>query len=117
MSGSGGDMFPYMFHQMKIGPLIGTKTWGGLVGWGGEPPLLDGGFISAPSTGFYDVNGKWAVEAEGVAPDIMVEDDDAAIIAGHDPQLERGVAEALKLLQAAPVVLQPVPKGPDRVHK
>ena len=115
MSGSGGDMFPYMFRQMKIGPLIGTKTWGGLVGWGGEPPLLDGGFISAPSAGFYDLSGHWAVEAEGVAPDIQVEQDDAALIAGHDPQLERGVAEALRMLQENPVELKPVPKGPNRM--
>ncbi len=116
MSGSGGDMFPYMFHQMKIGPLIGTKTWGGLVGWGGEPRFVDGGFISAPSTGFYDVNGHWAVENEGVPPDIEVEQNPAEQLAGHDPQLERAVAEALKLLREHPVDLKPVPPGPDRAH-
>ena len=116
MSGSGGDMFPYMFRQMDIGPLIGTKTWGGLVGWGGEPQLVDGGFISAPSTGFYDPSGHWAVENEGVAPDIEVEQTPAEVIAGHDPQLERGVAEAMKRLREHPVKLQPVPAPPDRVH-
>jgi len=116
MSGSGGDMFPYMFKQMHIGPLIGTRTWGGLVGWGGEPRLIDGGFISAPSTGFYDPSGKWAVENEGVSPDIEVEQTPALQIAGHDPQLERAVAEAMKLLREHPVELKPTPPGPDRVH-
>ncbi len=116
MSGSGGDMFPYMFKQMGIGPLIGTKTWGGLVGWGGEPRFVDGGFISAPSTGFYDPQGHWAVENEGVAPDIEVEQTPAQLIAGHDPQLERGVAEAMKRLQEHPFERKPVPPGPDRAH-
>jgi tricorn protease len=116
MSGSGGDMFPYMFKQMHIGPLIGTKTWGGLVGWGGEPRLVDGGFISAPSTGFYNPDGQWDVENLGVAPDIEVEEDPAQQIAGHDTQLERGVAEALRLLQENPVQLKGEPAAPDRVH-
>jgi len=116
MSGSGGDMFPYMFKQMGIGPLVGTKTWGGLVGWGGEPRFVDGGFISAPSTGFYDPQGHWAVENEGVAPDIEVEQTPAQLIAGHDPQLERGVAEAMKRLKEHPFERKPVPPGPDRAH-
>ena len=116
MSGSGGDMFPYMFHQMRIGPLIGTKTWGGLVGWGGEPRFVDDGYISAPSTGFYDTDGHWAVENEGVAPDLEVEEDPAAQIAGHDTQLERGVAEAMRLLREHPVELKGEPPAPDRVH-
>jgi tricorn protease len=116
MSGSGGDMFPYMFRQLGIGPLIGTRTWGGLVGWGGEPRLIDGGFISAPSTGFYDPAGHWAVENEGVAPDIEVEQVPAEQIAGRDPQLERAVAEAMRLLREHPVELKPQPPAPDRVH-
>jgi len=116
MSGSGGDMFPYMFREMHIGPLIGTKTWGGLVGWGGEPPFIDGGYISAPSTGFYNPDGQWDVEDVGVAPDIEVEEDPAAQLAGHDNQLERGVAEALRLLQENPMRLKPQPPAPDRVH-
>ena len=116
MSGSGGDMFPYMFRQMKVGPLIGTKTWGGLVGWGGEPRFVDGGFISAPSTGFYNPDGQWDVENKGVPPDIEVEQTPAQQIAGHDPQLERAVEEAMKLLKAHPVNLKPVPPGPDRAH-
>ena len=116
MSGSGGDMFPYMFRQMKIGPLIGTRTWGGLVGWGGEPRFVDGGFISAPSTGFYNTDGQWDVENIGVAPDIQVEQTAADLNAGRDPQLERGVAEALRLLKEHPVELKPEPPAPDRAH-
>ena len=116
MSGSGGDAFPYMFRQMKIGPLIGTKTWGGLVGYGGEPDLVDGGYISAPSIGFYDNDGKWAVENEGVAPDIEVEQTPTEQLAGHDPQLERAVAEAMRLLREQPMQLKAVPPGPDRTH-
>ncbi|MDE3151623.1 MAG: PD40 domain-containing protein [Gemmatimonadota bacterium] len=116
MSGSGGDMFPFMFRQMKVGPLIGTKTWGGLVGWGGEPRFVDGGFISAPSTGFYNPDGQWDVENKGVPPDIEVEQTPAERNAGHDPQLEGAVAEAMKLLKEHPVNLKPVPPAPDRVH-
>lgn len=117
MSGSGGDMFPYMFRQMEIGPLIGTKTWGGLVGWGGEPSLIDGGFISAPSIGFYNVDGQWDVEAVGVAPDIEVEQTPAEQIAGRDPQLERAVAEAMKELRLHPVDLKATPPAPIRVRR
>ncbi|MGH7523508.1 MAG: S41 family peptidase [Gemmatimonadales bacterium] len=116
MSGSGGDMFPYMFRQLGIGPLIGTRTWGGLVGWGGEPPLIDGGFISAPSTGFYNPAGQWDVENQGVAPDITVAEDPAQLRTGHDVQLERAVTEALRLLREHPVALMGEPAAPDRVH-
>ncbi len=116
MSGSGGDMFPYMFREMSLGPLIGTRTWGGLVGWGGEPALIDGGFISAPSTGFFNPAGEWDVENKGVAPDIQVEEKPSEQIAGHDNQLERAVTEALRLLAEHPVVLKSQPAPPDRVH-
>jgi tricorn protease len=68
MSGSGGDMLPYMFRMMEIGPMVGTRTWGGLVGIWDVPALIDGGYITAPRGGFYDVKGEWAVENEGVAP-------------------------------------------------
>ncbi len=111
-AGSGGDLLPYMFRFRKIGPLIGTRTWGGLVGIWDVPPLVDGGFITAPRGGFYDLQGRWAVENEGVAPDIEVEQEPAAVAAGHDPQLERAVAEALKLLEAHPVRIVPQPPDP-----
>jgi tricorn protease len=72
-AGSGGDALPYYFHLRKIGPLVGTRTWGALVGTTGLAPTIDGGGITAPSLAFYDLNGKWAVENEGIAPDIEVE--------------------------------------------
>lgn len=97
-AGSGGDALPYMFKQRKMGPLIGTRTWGGLVGTLGVPPTIDGGGITAPSLAFYTLDGKWAVENEGVAPDIEVEYTPAEVMKGRDPQLERAVQEAMKLL-------------------
>ena len=86
-AGSGGDLLPYLFRFREIGPLVGTKTWGGLVGTWDTPPLIDGGGFVAPRGGFFDVNGEWAVEAERVAPDIEVRNDPAPVIAGGDPQL------------------------------
>jgi len=104
-AGSGGDLLPYMFRLRKIGPLVGTRTWGGLVGIWDVPPLMDGGFITAPRGGFYDLEGRWSVENEGVAPDIEVEQDPKLVAQGHDPQLERAVAVALELLEAHPVTI------------
>ena len=98
-AGSGGDLLPYLFRFHDVGPLVGTKTWGGLVGTWDTPPLIDGGRFVAPRGGFFDVNGEWAVEAEGVAPDIEVRNDPAPVIAGGDPQLEAAVLEALRLLE------------------
>lgn len=115
-AGSGGDAFPYFFHLEKIGPLIGTRTWGGLVGTIGVPATVDGGGITAPDLAFYDLQGKWAVENEGISPDIEVEQTPADVIHGHDPQLERAVAEALKLLEAHPDRRTPRPPPIDRVH-
>ncbi|MEP7325131.1 MAG: PDZ domain-containing protein [Gemmatimonadota bacterium] len=117
MAGSGGDMLPYMFHQMKIGPLVGKRTWGGLVGIWDVPDLVDGGGITAPRGGFFDLEGKWAVENEGIAPDIEVEQTPRLVLQGHDPQLERAVAEAMRLLQASPVRLRPEPAPPVRVRR
>lgn len=116
-AGSGGDMLPFMFRRMKIGPLIGTKTWGGLVGIWDTPPLIDGGAMLAPRGGFFDLSGKWAIENEGVAPDIEVEMAPKAVLAGQDPQLERGVQEALRLLREKPVVLKPEPAPPIRSRR
>lgn len=102
MAGSGGDLMPYMFRRRKIGPLVGTKTWGGLVHTADTPPFIDGGTMIAPRGGFFTRDGKWAVENEGVAPDIEVENWPKDVIAGRDPQLERAVDEAMKALKAAP---------------
>ena len=97
-AGSGGDALPYYFQLRKIGPLVGTRTWGGLVGTLGVPPTIDGGGITAPGLAFYNLAGKWAVENEGIAPDVEVEYTASDVIKGHDPQLERAVQEAMKLL-------------------
>ena len=115
-AGSGGDALPYMFRQRKLGPLVGTRTWGGLVGTLGFPATIDGGGITAPNLAFYDLSGKWAVETEGVPPDVEVEYTPAEVIKGHDPQLERAVQEGLRLLEQNPVKRMPRPAPIDRVH-
>jgi tricorn protease len=114
-AGSGGDALPYYFKLRGIGPLVGTRTWGGLVGTLGLPATLDGGGITAPSLAFYDLEGRWAVENEGVAPDIEVEYDPASVMRGHDPQLERAVQEAMRLLEQNPPLRVPRPEPIDRV--
>lgn len=103
MAGSGGDLMPYMFRYRKIGPLIGKRTWGGLVHTADTPPFVDGGSMIAPRGGFFTRDNRWAVENEGVGPDIDVENWPKDVIAGRDPQLERAVDEALRLLKAKPV--------------
>jgi tricorn protease len=116
-AGSGGDALPYMFHLRKLGPLVGTRTWGGLVGTLGFPSTIDGGGITAPNLAFYDLSGKWAVENEGVTPDIEVEYSPAAVIKGTDPQLERAVQEGMRLLEQNPARRVPRPAPIDRVAK
>jgi tricorn protease len=116
-AGSGGDALPFMFKQRKIGPMVGTRTWGGLVGTLGVPPTIDGGGITAPILAFYNLQGKWDVENIGVAPDIEVENTPAEVLAGHDAQLERAVAEAMRLLEANPQKRVPRPAPIDRVSK
>ena len=116
-AGSGGDALPYYFHKRKIGTLVGTRTWGGLVGTLGIPQTIDGGGITAPTLAFYDTQGKWAVENEGIAPDITVEYSAAEVLAGHDPQLERAVQVAIEQLEKNPVPRVPRPAPIDRVRK
>ena len=113
-AGSGGDLLPYLFRFKGVGPLVGTKTWGGLVGTWDTPPLIDGGRFVAPRGGFFDVDGEWAVEAEGVAPDIEVRNDPRPVIEGRDPQLEAAIREALRLLETEAVRLMPEPPAPIR---
>ncbi len=109
MSGSGGDFFPWVFRQQKIGPLIGTRTWGGLVKSSVHYALVDGGGLTAPDNAVFDpVNKKWIAENEGVAPDIEVRQDAVSLSKGIDPQLERAVKEALKLLdQQGEIKIEP----------
>jgi len=108
-AGSGGDFMPWAFRKAGIGPLIGKRTWGGLVGVFGFPPLIDGGGITAPNLAFYNTEGQWEIENAGVAPDIEVEFDPAAWRAGRDTQLERAIEVSLELLKKNP---PPQPKRP-----
>lgn len=101
MAGSGGDFFPWVFRQQKTGPIIGARTWGGLVKSSVHYSLVDGGALTAPDNAVFDpVNNKWVGENEGIAPDIEVLQDAASLSKGIDPQLEQAVQEALKLLEA-----------------
>lgn len=114
-AGSGGDALPFYFKLRKLGPLVGTRTWGGLVGTLGAATTIDGGGITAPNLAFYNLDGQWDVENIGVAPDIEVECTPAEVNKGRDPQLERAVQEALKLLEKNPVRRVPRPAPIDRV--
>jgi len=113
-SGSGGDCFPYYFKKAGLGPLIGTRTWGGLIGITGAPPLVDGGSVTAPTFGIYDTNGEWIIEGYGVDADIEVVDDPGLMAKGGDPQLERAIVEVLKALKKNPPVEVKKPKYPRR---
>jgi tricorn protease len=103
MAGSGGDLMPYMFKRRKIGPLVGKRTWGGLVHTADTPAFIDGGSMIAPRGGFFTRDGRWALENEGTAPDIDVENWPKETISGRDAQLERAVQEAMRLLKERPV--------------
>jgi tricorn protease len=116
-AGSGGDLLPYMFRKAGLGPLIGTTTWGGLVGIWDTPSFVDGGRMMAPRGGFFDTDGQWAVEAEGVAPDIKIEQTPGDVILGRDPQLERAMEEALKLLETEAIELKSEPAPPVRYRR
>ena len=113
-AGSGGDLLPYMFKMKKLGPIVGTRTWGGLVGTWDTPRFIDGGRMVAPRGGFYDVDGNWAVEGEGVAPDIEVIQNPKSVLQGNDPQLQAAINEAMRLLKGNEFQLKPEPKAPIR---
>ncbi|HBL27747.1 MAG TPA: peptidase S41 [Acidobacteria bacterium] len=108
-SSSDGDIFPAMFRQMGMGPLIGKRTWGGVVGISGTGPLLDGGSISVPDSATASLDGRWIIEGHGVDPDIEVENDPKSVLEGRDPQLERAVEEVLKKIREEP---RPQPQRP-----
>jgi tricorn protease len=101
-AGSGGDLLPWMFRKFGLGPLVGQRTWGGLVGTLGFPTLMDGGQVTAPNLAMWTPEDGWVVENEGVAPDIEVEQTPKDVIAGRDPQLERATAIALDELKKHP---------------
>lgn len=109
-SGSGGDAFPDYFRKAKLGPLVGARTWGGLIGITGAPALIDGGSVTVPTFRMYDPDGKWFKEGHGVDPDIEVPEDPGMLSKGVDVQLERAIKEALRLLKENPPVN---PKQPE----
>jgi len=115
-SGSGGDAMPWYFRKAEIGKLVGTKTWGGLVGIGGYPSLLDGGYVMAPRYAIYGLHGQWEVENVGISPDVEVELLPKDVADGHDKQLEMGVQMVLDELKEHPVPTIPLPAYPN-YHK
>jgi tricorn protease len=116
-SASDGDIFPAMFKQAGLGPLIGKRSWGGVIGISGHGPLIDGGQVNVPEFGFASTDGRWIIEGHGVDPDIVVENDPKSVIAGRDPQLERGVSEILKLIQQHPRELPRRPAPPNKAPR
>ena len=111
-SASDGDIFPYYFREAGLGPLIGVRTWGGVVGISGRGPLLDGGQVYVPLSGTNAATGEWVIEGHGVDPDIEVWNDPKSVLDGRDPQLERGIAEVLKRVQDDPRGLPARPADP-----
>lgn len=120
LAGSGGDMFPWLFRYNKLGKLIGMRTWGGLVGISGNPGLIDGGSVTAPTFGFYEKDGSWGVEGHGVDPDMLVIDDPGKMsgyregVAGSDPQLDAAIKHLLEEIEKSPYKPPQKPVGPDR---
>ena len=116
-SGSDGDMFPAMFRQAGLGPVIGKRSWGGVVGINSHGPLIDGGQVFVPENGSASLQGEWIIEGHGVDPDIEVDNDPQSVLAGRDPQLERAVDEVMKKIKAEPKVYPKKPAAPDRTQK
>ena len=113
LAGSGGDALPWYFRKANVGPLVGKRTWGGLVGIYDYPRLMDGGRVTAPRIAIYGLKGDWEVENHGISPDIDVELDPKAMRDGHDPQLETAVKTVLDLLQKNPAPTYPRPEYPN----
>lgn len=116
-AGSGGDWMPYAFRESGLGTLIGTRTWGGLIGISANPALIDGGRLAVPNFRFYDTDGRFTIENEGVAPDIMVELDPIALDRGQDTQLEAAIGVVLQQLEAAPPPARTPPPYPTEIGK
>jgi tricorn protease len=112
-AGSGGDAMPWYFRKAGIGPLVGKRTWGGLVGIYGYPTLMDGGQVTAPRVAFYNLNGEWDVENHGVAPDVDVDLDPKLWREGHDPQLERAVEIVMDSMKKNPLPKYKKPAFPN----
>jgi tricorn protease len=115
-SASDGDIFPHYFREAGLGPLIGKRTWGGVVGISSRGPLLDGGVVYVPLSATNNVKGEYIIEGKGVTPDIEVENDPASVIAGRDPQLERGIQEVLKMMEENPKKYPSKPEDPIKTE-
>jgi tricorn protease len=115
-AGSGGDLMPWLFRKAGVGPLVGKRTWGGLVGIYDYPQLIDGGFVTAPRVAFWSPDGTWDVENHGVAPDVEVEMDPQLWRSGRDPQLERAVEVVMEALKKNPLPSSKMPAYPN-YHK
>ena len=111
-SASDGDIFPYFFKKYGLGPLIGTRTWGGVVGIRGYSPLVDGGYVTRPEFGTYGIEGQWIIEGHGVDPDIEVDNRDDLVAQGRDPQLEKGIEIVMQEIRKSPRTLPPAPAPP-----
>jgi tricorn protease len=114
LAGSGGDMFPALFRQAGLGKLIGMRTWGGLVGISGNPSLIDGASVTAPTFAYYEKDGTWGIEGHGVDPDIEVVDDPALLAQGKDPQLDAAIKLMLEEIKQNPYQKPERPAYPDR---
>ena len=115
-SASDGDIFPHRFREAGLGPLIGKRSWGGVVGITGRGTLIDGGTVFVPEFGTNSVEGEWIIEGYGVDPDIEVEFDAADLLAGRDPQLERGIQEVLRMIEQEPKRLPERPADPVKTE-
>jgi tricorn protease len=114
-AGSGGDAFPFFFKEMQVGPLIGERTWGGLIGPAVGHRLIDGGFYTAPPGRLYGPDGVWFAEGHGVDPDVPVVDDPGELARGRDPQLEAAISQVMQLIERNPPGLPPPPAFERRV--
>jgi tricorn protease len=115
-SGSDGDIFPAMFKQARLGPLIGKRSWGGVVGISNRGTLVDGGLVNVPEFGFASIGGRWIIEGHGIDPDTDIENDPKSVIEGRDPQLERAVEELMKKIREQPRRLPHRPAPPVKTR-
>ncbi|MBN1164934.1 MAG: PD40 domain-containing protein [Candidatus Krumholzibacteriota bacterium] len=113
-AGSGGDAFPHFFRQAGLGPLIGKRTWGGLVGINRGISLMDGGRVTMPAFGYYSLEGDWVIENEGVRPDIDIDNRPDLVVKGQDPQLEKAIEYLLEKIKEDPPRLPQKPRDPDK---
>lgn len=116
-SSSDGDIFPWHFRQIGLGPLVGKRSWGGVIGITDHGPLIDGGIVNVPEFSNADPDGNWVIEGHGVDPDIVVENDPASVIKGEDPQLDRAIKEVLERMKTKKAALPSRPAAPNKAQK